>query len=197
MQYIEKADRTPKEELDEEQLVNDVKPLIEEAGRILQECNGSLRGLDPDGRIASQAKGRAGTREATPEEYRLADCLKELTTTVVTTIDNAKKRLQDMPHAKKKLNPLWALLTEPLFQIIAAVGLLLAGVLGLVGKLLNGLGLGGLVSGLLGGLGVDKLLSGLGLGSISEALGGGKKKKKGNAAAGLPIVGGMFGGGGK
>ena len=45
-----------------------------------------------------------------------------------------------MPHAKKKLNPLWALLTEPLFQIIAAVGLLLSGVLGLVGKLLNGLG---------------------------------------------------------
>ncbi|KAF2088300.1 hypothetical protein K490DRAFT_40031 [Saccharata proteae CBS 121410] len=194
-EYIEKADRTPREELDEEQLVSDVKPLIEEAGRILQECNGSLRGLDPDGRIAAQAKGRAGTREATPEEYRLADCLKELTTTVVTTIDNAKKKISDMPHAKKKLNPLWSLLTEPLFQIIAAVGLLLSGVLGLVGRLLNGLGLGGLVNGLLGGLGIDKLLSGLGLGSVTEALGGGKKKeKKGNAASGLPIVGGLFGG---
>ncbi|KAF2099393.1 hypothetical protein NA57DRAFT_38592 [Rhizodiscina lignyota] len=193
--YIEAADRTPREELDEEELVNNVKPLIEEGGRILQECNGALRGLDPDGRIASQAKGRAGTREATPEEYRLADLLKELTSTVVTTIDNAKKRISDMPHAKKKLNPLWGLLTEPLFQIIAAVGLLLAGVLGLVGKLLNGLGLGGLVNGLLGGLGIDKLLSGLGLGSISEALGGGKKeKKKGGGASGLPLVGGMFGG---
>ena len=66
------------------------------------------------------------------------------------TIDNAKKRIADMPHAKKKLNPLWGLLTEPLFQIIAAVGLLLSGVLGLVGKLLNGLGLGGLVNGILG-----------------------------------------------
>ncbi|OCL03561.1 hypothetical protein AOQ84DRAFT_227241 [Glonium stellatum] len=196
-EYIEKADRTPRDELDEEELVNNVKPLIEEGGRILQECNGALRGLDPDGRIAAQAKGRAGTREATPEEYRLADCLKELTTTVVTTIDNAKKRISDMPHAKKKLNPLWALLTEPLFQIIAAVGLLLAGVLGLVGKLLNGLGLGGLVNGLLGGLGIDKLLSGLGLGSISESLGlGGKKKKKegGNPVAGLPLVGGLLGG---
>jgi hypothetical protein len=83
-----------------------------------------------------------------------------------------------MPHAKKKLNPLWALLTEPLCQIIAGVGLLLSGVLGLVGKLLNGLGLGGLISGLLGGLGLDKLLHGLGLGSITESLGlgGGKKK---------------------
>ncbi|KAH7060666.1 hypothetical protein B0J12DRAFT_736977 [Macrophomina phaseolina] len=194
-EYIEQADRTPREELDEEELVNNVKPLIEEAGRILQECNGALRGLDPDGRIAAQAKGRAGTREATPEEYRLADCLKELTTTVVTTIDNAKKKIADMPHAKKKLNPLWALLTEPLFQIIAAVGLLLSGVLGLVGRLLNGLGLGGLVNGLLGGLGINKLLNGLGLGSISEALGGkGDKKKSGGGAKGLPLVGGLFGG---
>lgn len=195
-EHIEKADRTPREELDEEELVNNVKPLIEEGGRILQECNGALRGLDPDGRIAAQAKGRSNTREATPEEYRLADLLKELTTTVVTTIDNAKKRISDMPHAKKKLNPLWALLTQPLFQILAAVGLLLTGVLGLVGQLLNALGLGGLVNGLLGGLGIDKLLSGLGLGSIAEALGGGKKgKKKSGGASNIPIVGGLLGGG--
>lgn len=160
--------------------MNQVKPLLEEGGRILQECNGAIRGLDPDGHIAANAKARAASKEASPEEYQLADCLKELTTRVVTTIDNAKKRIADMPHAKKKLNPLWGLLTEPLFQIIAAVGLLLAGVLGLVGKLLNGLGLGGLVNGILGGLGIDKLLGGLGLGSITEALGlgGGKKKKK-------------------
>jgi hypothetical protein len=189
-EYMEKADRTPKDELDEEQLVNDVKPLIEEAGRILQECNGSLRGLDPDGKIAAQAKGRAGTGEATPEEYRLAECLKELTTTVVTTIDNAKKKLNDMPHAKKKLNPLWALMTQPLFQILAAVGLLLAGVLGLVGQLLNGLGLGGLVNGLMGGLGINKLLSSFGL--IDDD----KKKKSGGKSklSSLPIVGGLLGG---
>jgi len=193
--YIEAADRTPRDELDEEELVNNVKPLIEEGGRILQECNGSLRGLDPDGRIAAQAKGRAGTKEATPEEYRLADLLKELTTTVVTTIDNAKKKINDMPHAKKKLNPLWGLLTEPLFQIIAAVGLLLSGVLGLVGRLLNGLGLGGLVNGLLGGLGIDKLLGGLGLGGITDGLFGGKKEKKKGGGGGLPIVGGLLGGG--
>ncbi|KAI5258817.1 hypothetical protein E4T42_00437 [Aureobasidium subglaciale] len=193
--HIEAADRTPREELDEEDLVNKVQPLIEEGGRILQECNGSLRGLDPDGRIAAQAKGRAGTKEATPEEYRLADTLKELTTTVTTTIDNAKKRINDMPHAKKKLNPLWGLMTQPLFQILAAVGLLLTGVLGLVGQLLNGLGLGGLVNGLLGGLGIDKLLGGLGLGSVASSLGlGGKKdkKKSGGGASSLPLVGGMF-----
>ncbi|KJX93504.1 hypothetical protein TI39_contig4304g00006 [Zymoseptoria brevis] len=187
--HMEKADATPKDELDEEELVNNVKPLIEEAGRVLQECNGSLRGLDPDGKIAAQAKGRSGTGEATPEEHRLAETLKEITTSVVTTIDNAKKKLNNMPHAKKKLNPLWGLMTQPLFQILAAVGLLLAGVLGLVGQLLNGLGLGGLVNGLLGGLGINKLLSSFGLKDDKK-----DGKKKGNALSNLPIVGGMLGG---
>ena len=172
IQLIDAAERKPKEELDEEQLVKDVKPKIEEGNRILQECNGSIRGLDPDGHIAANAKARAASGEATKEEHALANSLKELTTTIVTTIENAKKKISDMPHAKKALNPLWALLSEPLFQIIAAVGLLLAGVLGIVGKLLGGLGLGGLVNGLLGGLGIDKLLGGMGLGSISKSLGG-------------------------
>lgn len=175
-QHLEKADRTPKEELDEEKVVQNVKPLLEEGGRILQECNGSIRALDPDGRIAATAKARASSRDATPEEYQLADMLKELTETVVKTIDNGRKRIADMPHAKKKLNPLWSLLSEPLFQIIAAVGLLLSGVLGLVGRLLDGLGLGGILNGLLGGLGLDKLISGLGLGGLTDALGLGGNK---------------------
>ncbi|CAI7589879.1 unnamed protein product [Penicillium glandicola] len=172
----DRADRTPKDELDEEKLVQTVKPLLEEGGRILQECNGSIRALDPDGRIAATAKARAAARDATPEEYQLADMIKELTETVVKTIDNGKRRIADMPHAKKKLNPLWGLLSEPLFQIIAAVGLLLTGVLGLVGRLLDGLGLGGLLSGLLGSLGLDKLISGLGLGGLTDALGLSGKK---------------------
>lgn len=80
-----------------------------------------------------------------------------------------------MPKAKKELNPLWGLLTEPLGQIIAAVGLLLTGVLNLVGRLLSGLGLGGLLNNLLGGLGLTKVLEGLGLGSVTGALTGKKK----------------------
>jgi hypothetical protein len=76
------------------------------------------------------------TKQA-PRIYHLAGALKELTQTVVKTIDNGRTRIQDMPHAKKKLNPLWSLLAEPLFQIIAAVGLLLSGVLGLVSRLLD------------------------------------------------------------
>ncbi|OAA56283.1 hypothetical protein SPI_07894 [Niveomyces insectorum RCEF 264] len=173
-QKLDAAEKTPKDDLDEEALVKEVKPLLEEAGKILSEANGVLRGLDPDGRIQSNAKNHAATHEATPEEYRLADVLKELMGTVATTIDNGKKKIADMPHAKKELNPLWGLLSEPLAQIVAAVGLLLSGVLGLVGRLLNGLGLGGLVDSLLGGLGLKNLLGSLGLGSITDSLSGKK-----------------------
>jgi len=173
---IEEAERKPKEELDEEQLVKDVKPLIEEGGRILTEANASIRALDPGGRLQSQAKAKASGREATPDEYHLAELLKELTGTVTETIDKAKRKIDGMPHAKKELNPLWGLLSEPLFQILAAVGLLLSGVLGLVGKLLSGLGLGNLVDNLLGGLGLKSVLGNLGLGGVLDSLTGKKKK---------------------
>jgi len=173
-EHIEAAERQPKEELDEQKLVDEVKPLIEEGGQILQEANGVIRGLDPDGRIASNAKAKSASREATPEEHHLADVLKELTENVTTTIDKAKKKIAGMPHAKKQLNPLWGLLAEPLGQILAAVGLLLSGVLGLVGKLLSGLGLGGILDNLLGGLGLKNILNGLGLGSITSSLTGKK-----------------------
>lgn len=63
---------------------------------------------------------------------------------------------------------------EPLGQILAAVGLLLSGVLGLVGKLLSVLGLGVLLDNLLGGLGIKGILKGLGLGSVTDSLTGKK-----------------------
>ncbi len=96
-----------------------------------------MKGLDPDGRLQANAKHKTAAREATPEEYKLADVLKELTGEVSQCIDGAKKKLEGMPHAKKELNPLWGLLNEPLFQILAAVGLLLNGVLSLVGRLVS------------------------------------------------------------
>jgi hypothetical protein len=134
---IEAAERQPKEELDEEQLVREVRPLIEEGGKILTEANGIIRGLDPDGRIQANAKHKSATREASPEEFHLADLLKELTGTVTKTIEDAKKKIEGMPHAQRELNPLWGLLYEPLFQIIAAGGLLLTGVLGILGRLVS------------------------------------------------------------
>lgn len=103
----------------------------------MTEAQGIIKGLDPDGRISANAKHKTAAREATPEEYRLAELLKDLTGDVTQCIDNAKRKLEDMPHAKKELNPLWGLLNEPLFQILAAVGLLLSGVLNLVGRLVS------------------------------------------------------------
>jgi len=184
---IDKAERTPEDERDEEALVREVKPLIEEGGRILEEAKGIIKGLDPDGRISANAKHKTAAREATPEEYHLADVLKDLTGDVTQCVENAKRKLEDMPHAKKELNPLWGLLNEPLFQILAAVGLLLSGVLGLVGRLLSGLGLGGLLDGLLGTLGINRVLEGLGVGSVT----GGKKKSGGGGG----LLGGLLGGG--
>ncbi|KAH7169598.1 hypothetical protein DER46DRAFT_573483 [Fusarium sp. MPI-SDFR-AT-0072] len=171
---ISAAEAEKPEDRDEEELVRQVRPLIEDGGKILTETNGIIRGLDPDGRISRNAKIKVAGGEATPEEAHLANLLKELSTEIQTTIEEGKRKLEGMPHAKKEINPLWALLAEPLFQIVAAVGLLLSGVLGLVGKLLgpvlgpllNGLGLGGLLDGLLGGLGLKKILSGLGLGVV-------------------------------
>ncbi|KAI0968090.1 hypothetical protein F4678DRAFT_474636 [Xylaria arbuscula] len=176
VERINQEEAKSEEDRDEEELVKQVRPLIEEGGKILTEANGVIRGLDPDGRISAQAKHHSAGREATPEEYHLAELLKELTGTVTETIENAKRKLENLPKAKKGINPLWGLLSEPLFQIIAAVGLLLSGVLGLVGKLLNGLGLGGLVNNLLGGLGLTKVLDGLGLGTILAPITGSKKK---------------------
>lgn len=173
---IEAMERKSEDERDEEALVKEVRPLIEEGSNILREAHGVIRGLDPDGHIQANAKHKSGTREATPEEFHLAEVIKELTGTVTECIEGAKRKLEDMPHAKKELSPLWGLLGEPLFQIIAAVGLLLSGVLGIVGRLLSGLGLGGIVDGLLGTLGLNRLLDGLGLGSVVGSLTGKKKK---------------------
>ena len=58
--------------------MQDVKPLIEEGGRILSETNGTIRAMDPDGRIQENAKHKAATQEASPEEYHLADKLKDV-----------------------------------------------------------------------------------------------------------------------
>lgn len=94
------------------------------------------------------------------------------------TIENARSIINGMPKAKKDLGPLLDALTrtssflcrnmvsviessprtEPLMQIIGGVGLVLNGVLTLLGNILNGIGLGGLLNGILDALGLNKLL---------------------------------------
>jgi len=156
-QHMDNADRDQKNDnLDEEQLVNNVKPLLQEATNIMNDTWGGIRALDPDGKIQKQAKGK-GSGEVTQEEYYLADRLTYLSDHVQSFIDDTRSKLDNMPEAKKDLNPLLDMLQQPLFQIISAVGLLLSGVLGLVKNLLGGLGLDSILS----GIGLEKVLDGI------------------------------------
>jgi len=170
----DKASKTPKDEVDEEALVNKLRPLIEEATKILHETHGAIKGMDPEGKAANKAQRNYDDHNATEEEQRLAKGLCELTGDVTNTIQEAKEKIKDLPKAGPQLGAMMDLLTDPLFQILAAVGLLLNGVLTLVGNLLGALGLGGILKNLLAGLGLDKILKSLGLGKL---LGGGKGGK--------------------
>lgn len=157
-EHLDQADRDSQaNQLDEDKVIYAVKPLIEQATNTLQECHGGIKGLDPQGMLQKHAQANVAKREASPEEYRLADLLKELTEDVAKTIEESKRRIQDMPKAKKDLSPLLELMGDPLFQIISSVGLLLNGVLGLLGNLLGGLGLGGIVKNVTSALGLDKI----------------------------------------
>lgn len=163
VEALDKGDRERQnDELDEQKLVDHVKPLIQQASDTLGQCHGGIKALDPDGTLGKRAQSNAAERKATPEEYRLSDQLKELTSEVEKTIDESKRRIQDMPKAKKDLGPMLDMLKDPLLQILGAVGLLLNGVLGLLGNLLGGLGLNGIVDTIKGSLGLDKIMKSFG-----------------------------------
>lgn len=101
-----------KDELDEDALVKDVKPLIESAYNVLQETLGGIKALDPGGKVSQQSSRKAADHQATPEEQHLAESLATLTGDVTETIENAKNVIQDMPHAKNNLGPLLDALTR-------------------------------------------------------------------------------------
>ncbi|KAF5339122.1 hypothetical protein D9611_011171 [Ephemerocybe angulata] len=162
-QKIEHFESQKPEERSEEQLVKEVRPLLEQAEKILNETNGAIRGADPDKRLSNQAKRNMQDHKATPEEQRLAEALKIMIEEVQGTIEWAKGKLDSYPKAKKDLGPLLDALGQPLTQIVGGVGLLLAGVLNLVGNLLSGLGLDGLLKGIFAATGLAQIYKGLGL----------------------------------
>ncbi|KAK8013442.1 late embryogenesis abundant protein [Apiospora marii] len=150
---------------------------INEKGVLLGEDNAVLHQAD----LAPEGTVRVAAQQVNAEMCDLAGLLEKFMGTVTKAIEIAKRQLEDIQYAKKELNSLSGL-AQPCFQIIAAVGLLLSGVLGLFGKLLNARGLGGSVNVVLGGLGLNKILDGLDLGSVVGAItmqdnkkGGGKK----------------------
>ncbi|KAF8157903.1 hypothetical protein B0H34DRAFT_434130, partial [Crassisporium funariophilum] len=162
---IEGFEAQKEDDRDEGALVSQVRPLLEQAEKILSETNGAVRGADPDNRLTNEAKRNTQDHKATPEEQRLAEALKIMVEEVGGTIEWARDKLNNFPKAKRDLGPLLDALGQPLTQIVGGVGLLLAGVLNLVGNLLKGLGLDGLLRGIISATGLDKIYKGLGLGN--------------------------------
>ncbi|PPQ94715.1 hypothetical protein CVT25_009570 [Psilocybe cyanescens] len=162
---IENFEAQKQEDRDEGALVKQVRPLLEQAEKILNETNGAVRGADPDNRLSNTAKRNMQDHKASPEEQRLAEALKVMVEEVGGTIEWARDKLNNFPKAKRDLGPLLDALGQPLTQIIGGVGLLLAGVLNLVGNLLKGLGLDSLLRGIVSATGLDKIYKGLGLGN--------------------------------
>lgn len=66
----------PEEDRNEQELVNNVKPLLTDAEKILNETWGSIKGADPDNRLSNKEKRNKQDHKATPEEQRLAEALK-------------------------------------------------------------------------------------------------------------------------
>jgi hypothetical protein len=69
-------DSKKEEDRDERELVEQVKPLLIQAEKILNETQGAVKGADPDNRLSRKAQNHQQTHTATPEEQRLAAALK-------------------------------------------------------------------------------------------------------------------------
>ncbi|KAJ7021870.1 hypothetical protein C8F04DRAFT_1223985 [Mycena alexandri] len=155
------------EDRDEAELVKNVKPLIEQAEKILNKTNGSIRGADPDNRLSDKATRNMQDHKATPEEQRLAEALQGgASYSVLLALESLLNQVHDsFPKAKKDLGPLLDAMSQPLTltQIVGGVVLLLVGVLNLVGRLLSGLGLDSLPKGIVAATGLDNLYRGFGL----------------------------------
>ncbi|KAL4943457.1 hypothetical protein BDV06DRAFT_221204 [Aspergillus oleicola] len=164
------AKGTPKNQLDEKVVVQYVKPLIEEAGNTMQDCNGALSALGPDNNMAAALV--AGTLQmGLSPEYELAVLLKELAEVVIDTITNGRQLVANMRLVRKNINPQWPLLSDPLFHIIGTVGLLLNGISGLFARIVDSVWLGKVLRGLLTARGINQqLLHKVGLERILRAL---------------------------
>ncbi|KAF9070949.1 hypothetical protein BDP27DRAFT_1322937 [Rhodocollybia butyracea] len=139
--HIENMDARKEDERNEDELVKQVKPLLQQAEQIMNETQGLIK---------------ATAREA----------LKVMIEEVGGTIEWARNKLDSFPKAKRDLGPLLDALGQPLTQIVSGIAMVLAGVLNLVGNLLSGLGLDSLLKGIMGATGLDKILTGLGFGHL-------------------------------
>ena len=76
IQHIENMEAKKEEDRDEDELVKQVKPLLEQADKTLNETKGAVNGADPEKRLSNRAKRNMQDHVATPSEQRLAEALK-------------------------------------------------------------------------------------------------------------------------
>jgi hypothetical protein len=150
------------EDFDEKAFVESMKPIIKQASEILEGALAEINTLDPDKKCQRRAQRNAEDNNASPKQRKIADGLMELTTSVQEAIKTCKEKVANMPTAKSELDKMFGMLSQPLFQILSAVGLLVYGVLNLLGQILDAIGLGGALRGILDGLGLNKLINALG-----------------------------------
>ena len=109
--------------------MQDVKPLIEQAGDALQDCKGALTAIGPNNHMAETMVTDI-PQTASDAEHELAELLQELAEVVMDTITNGRYLVANMSRIRNGINPQWPLMSEPLFQILSTVGLLLNGQIG-------------------------------------------------------------------
>ncbi|KAL4960534.1 DUF3659 domain-containing protein [Aspergillus stella-maris] len=152
---LDETDRTPKDQLDEKKAVQDVKPLIEKAGDALQDCKGALTAIGPNNHMAETMVTDI-PQMASDAEHELAELLQELAEVVMDTITNGRYLVANMSQIKKGINPQWPLMSEPLFQILSTVGLLLNGLYGLFTRMVDAVWLGKTIRDFLAAWGIDQ-----------------------------------------
>jgi len=160
-------------ELDEDAFVSKMRPLLENAHAVMTSTYDQIQALDPERKFEKLAKRNVEDAQASADEKTVIDGCTELSTRVKDTINKGQKAIEGMPKAKRELGPLFSMLSEPLLQILGAVGLLVAGVLNLLANILNALGLGGALTQVLQGLRITNLLEAMGY-----SVGDKSKKKK-------------------
>ncbi|KXN88561.1 hypothetical protein AN958_07127 [Leucoagaricus sp. SymC.cos] len=104
--HIENMEAQREEDRDEDELVKQVKPLLEQVEKVLHETSGAIHGADPDNRLTNRAKRNMQDHVATPSEQRLAEALKVLVESVQGTVGWAKDELKAFHKVKKDLGPL-------------------------------------------------------------------------------------------
>ncbi|KAJ3860136.1 hypothetical protein EV359DRAFT_49712 [Lentinula novae-zelandiae] len=60
--HIENMEARPDDDKNEDELVQQVRPLLQQAEKIMNKCQGMMKGADPDNKISDKAKRQSKAR---------------------------------------------------------------------------------------------------------------------------------------